>query len=161
MKLKFSGKQFLTLFIVLLIPNIFRQVIYYISYLKTNSTDFIASFETKVIFESFPFLGIIEEIIIGLVFVFIWFYFKKLRFFSYGWIHDALFDYISVVIWLIFGFTPLQFLGMGIVARFLVREILIPYVILGPLTQRFNIKKLSLIYGAIGASLALILQLSL
>ena len=149
---KISIKEFLGLFLIILIPNILRQVIYYITFLRTNSIDFIDSFETKLIYSTFPFIGLLEEIIIGVVFVFIWFNFKKLRFFSYGWINDALFDFVSVLVWFIFGSTPLQFLGFGIILRFAIREVIIPYVILGPLTYslKLNIKKLSIIYSIIG-----------
>ena len=159
---KIFWKEFFTLFLILLIPNILRQVIYYIAFSKTNSIDFIASFETKVIYSTFPFVGIVEEVFIGLVFVFLWFNFSKLKFFSYGWINDAMFDYISVLSWFVFGFTPLQFLGLGQLAEFLVREIVIPYVILGPLMYKFNlnIKKVSIVYALLGIIFAVFLIFS-
>jgi len=158
---KISIKEFLGLFLIILIPNILRQVIYYITFLRTNSIDFIDSFETKLIYNTFPFIGLLEEIIIGIVFVFIWFNFKKLRFFSYGWINDALFDFASVLVWFIFGSTPLQFLGLGIIFRFVIREVIIPYAILGPLTYslKLNIKKLSIIYSIIGVLIILIIAI--
>ena len=158
---KISIKEFLGLFLIILIPNILRQAIYYITFLRTNSIDFIDSFETKLIYNTFPFIGLLEEIIIGVVFVFIWFNFKKLRFFSYGWINDALFDFVSVLAWFIFGSTPLQFLGLGIISRFVIREVIIPYVILGPLTYslKLNIKKLSIIYSVIGILIVLIIAI--
>ena len=156
---KIFGKEFFTLFFILLIPNILRQVIYYIAFSRTNSVDFIASFETKIIYATFPFIGILEEIFIGLVFVFLWFNFKKLRFFSYGWVNDAMFDYISVMSWFVFGSTPLQFLGLGQLAEFFVREVVIPYVILGPFMYKLNlnIKKISIIYAAVGTIFAIFL----
>lgn len=147
-----SKKEFLILFFIIIVPNMLRQVIYYAAFLKTNSIDFIDSFETRLIYGSFPFIGIFEEIIIAIVFLFLWFNFKRLRFLSYGWVNDALFDFMSVLSWFIYGLTPLQFLGFGIIPRFFIRELILPYIILGPLMYRakFDIKKLSVLYGFIG-----------
>ena len=153
-KEKISKKEYLIFLIILLIPNILRQIIYYTSQLLTNSQDFIVSFETKAIYTlpSFPYLGIIEELIIGLIFALLWFKFRRLKFLSYAWVTDALFDYISVFIFILVGATPLQLLGLPVIIRFLLREVILFYVITGPLLyiKKVNIKKLSLIYTLIG-----------
>lgn len=139
-------------FIFLLLPNILRQIIYYVTFLKTNSTAFIVSFETVKIFSTFPFLGVLEEIIIGIVFTTLWFYHRGFRFLGYAWITDALFDYISVITWFFIGQTPLQILGLSVMWRFLLREIILFYLITGPLLARFkvNITKLIISYFIIG-----------
>jgi len=151
-KEKVNRKDFFTLLLIILIPNILRQIIYYATFLKTNSVGFIASYETVAIYNSFPFLGVVEEIIIGIVFAFFYFKYKNLKFFSYGWITDSLIDFISVISWFTLGLTPLQFLGLNQLSRFFVREILFSYIIFGPLLYKynFNIRKLSFIYSIIG-----------
>ena len=156
---KINNKEFFTFFIIILLPNILRQVLYYLTFLKTNSLDFIDSFETIAIYNSFPFLGIIEEIIIGIVFSYLYFKYRRLRFLSYGWITDALIDYIFVVSWFLFSLTPLQFLGFNQITRFVVREILLSYVIFGPLLYglKLNIKKLSFTYLIIGMLVLIII----
>jgi len=148
----YSWKVILLFFIAIMVPNILRQVVYYVSFLKTGSLDFIVSFETVAIYESFPFLGVIEEFMFGAVYSFFWFNFSRLRFFAYGWITDAFFDFVSVLVWMFFGLTPLQMLGLGVVVRFLLREVLLFYFIAGPLLHysKVNIKKLSLFYSLVG-----------
>lgn len=149
---KLNKKDFFTFFIIILIPNILRQVLYWVTYLITGSTDFIVSFETKAIFDSFPIIGSLEEIAIGVIYALLWFRFKKLKFLSYAWINDALFDFISVFFWFFMGGTPLQLLGFGTITRFFLREIILFYVIIGPLMMKYklNIKRLSLWYSIIG-----------
>jgi len=89
---------------------------------------------------------VVEEIILGLVFVTIWFYVKHGKFLAYGWVFDSLFDFISVGAWFLFGVTPLQALGLGAVSRFILREIVFSYVIAGPLLYKLklDIKKFSI-----------------
>jgi len=149
---KINLKLFVLFLFFIMLPNILRQVIYYITSLKTGSIDFIVSFETVAIYNSFPFIGIIEELLIGVVFTILWFKFEKLRFFAYAWITDALFDFVSVVIWFFLGMTPLQMLGFGALTRFLLREVFLFYGICGPLLymSKINIRKLSLVYTIIG-----------
>lgn len=146
-------KKYLIFFLIILIPNILRQLIYYVTYLKTNSTDFIVSFETVAIYNKFPFVGIIEEITLGIVFVLIWFRFSKIKFLAYGWITDALFDFISVLVWFFVGLTPLQLLGLNTITRFILREIVLFYFVAAPILYyklKTDIKKLSFIYSLIG-----------
>ncbi len=150
--IKYNIKDIIKFFLIILAPNILRQVLYYITFLKTNSIDFIVSFETIQIYNIFPFLGILEEVIIGIIFTFFWFKFIRLRFFAYGWISDALIDYISVLSWVLIGFTPLQLLGLNNIIRFFIREVVLSYLILGLLLYKYRIKiyKLVLLYIIVG-----------
>ncbi len=150
---KIPKKKFVLFFLIILIPNILRQAIYYYSYLNTRSVDFIASFETKAIYSSNVFFtGVLEEVAIGLVFAFFWFKFRKLKFFSYGWVSDALIDFIFVGIWFLVGGTPLQLLGLGDVPRFILREIVFSYGTLGLILYRMraDLKKVSFIVTLVG-----------
>tara|TARA_Y100000310_G_scaffold246869_1_gene252300 strand:- start:4010 stop:4531 length:522 start_codon:yes stop_codon:yes gene_type:complete len=149
---EYERKDIIKFFLIILIPNILRQVIYFVTSLKTNSVNFIASYETVAIYNTFPFLGVIEEIIIGIVFAFFWFKFIRLRFFSYGWITDAVIDYISVIVWFFTGLTPLMLLGLNHISRFILREIVFSYLIFGILLYylRFDIKKLVISYTIFG-----------
>jgi len=159
---KYSKIDMLKFFLIILIPNILRQSLYYLTYIQTNSIGFIVSFETIKIYNTFPFLGVLEEIIIGIIFTFFWFKFIRLRFFAYGWISDALIDYISVLFWIILGYTPLQLLGFNNITEFLFREIILSYLVLGILLfrYRFNINKLVLGFTGFGILVLLIILLS-
>lgn len=150
--LRKNKKPVFIFFILLLLPNILRQVLYYATFLKTNSTAFIVSFETVKIFSTFPFIGVLEEIVIGIVFTLLWYFHKNFKFLGYAWITDALFDYISVIVWFFVGLTPLQMLGLSVMWRFLLREIILFYVITGPLLAKFkiDIKRLIVSYLIIG-----------
>ena len=157
---KLSLKSFLILFAIILIPNILRQVYYFVAVNKFNSIDYIASFETQKIFSSsFPFLGIGEEIIIGLVYVFLWYNFSSTRFLAYGWITDALIDFISVFVWVLIGSTPIQLVTSNPYLRFFLREIFFSYLVFGLLLAKLklDVKKLSFIFTGIGIALLLII----
>ena len=154
----YNKKDILRFFIILLIPNLLRQIIYYTTFIKSGSVGFIVSFETVQIYNSFPFLGVLEEIIIGIVFTFFWFKFIRLRFFSYGWVSDALIDFISVLSWIIIGYTPLQLLGFNNMTEFLFREIILSYFVFGILffRYRFNLNKLVVGFTGFGIFVLLI-----
>ena len=150
---KINLKEFATLFVIVLIPEIMRHIVYYLAQLKTNSIDFIASFETRTIYSaSFPIAGIFEEILIGLAYITLWFKFKKLRFLTYAWIADVAFDFTSVISFLLIGATPLQLLGLPLKIRFLLREIVFFYLITGPLLMKYKIdvKKFAIGTTALG-----------
>ena len=154
-----SLKTFL-IFFLMLIPNILRQIYYFVAVNKFNSIDYIASFETQQIFSSsFPLLGICEEIIIGLIYAFLWFKFRPARFLSYGWISDAMIDFISVFVWVLIGFTPIQLITTNPYARFFLREIFFSYLIFGILFAKLklSIKKLSFIFSGAGVVMLLII----
>jgi hypothetical protein len=161
-KLKEIKKEdFLFLFIVVLIPQIIRQVLYRVLNIKFSTVAFIASFETQAIISSNLFyLGILEEIGLTLLFVFLWFSFKRARFLTYGFVFDAFFDYISVAVWVIFGATPLQMLGLAIQARFILRELLFSYVLAGPFLYKLevNLKKLSYFVITFGVVVLLLIR---
>lgn len=157
---KLNLKSFLVLFFIILIPNILRQIYYFVAVNKFNSIDYIASFETREIFSSsFPFLGVGEEIVIGLVYVFLWYKFSFTKFLAYGWITDALIDFISVFSWVLIGFTPIQLITSNPYVRFFLREIFFSYLVFGILFYKLklNIKKLSFIFNGIGVLLLLII----
>ncbi|MDP6642241.1 MAG: hypothetical protein QGF74_02600 [Candidatus Nanoarchaeia archaeon] len=144
---KYDKVDIFKFFLIILAPNILRQVLYYVTFLKTNSVGFIVSYETVKIYNTFPFLGVLEELVIGLVFTFFWFKFIRLRFFAYGWISDAVIDYISVIVWVFLGATPLQFLGLSSIARFFTRELLFSYFIFGVLFFRYRLNINKLVIG--------------
>lgn len=148
-----SKRDFLVLFFVLLIPNILRQILYYSSYIKTGSTDFITSFETKAIYSSNMFLlGALEEIIIGLFFIILWFSYDKAKFLGYGWIGDAFVDFIFVGTWFLIGQTPLQLLGLNNILSFTLREVIFSYGIIGILLYKIkaDINKVSFAVTLVG-----------
>ncbi|MCD6576157.1 MAG: hypothetical protein J7K73_03290 [Nanoarchaeota archaeon] len=151
---KVNLKEFATLFVIVLIPEIMRHLAYYFAQLKTNTIGFIASFETRVMYSaSFPIAGILEEIIIGFAYITLWFKFRKLRFLTYAWIADVAFDFISVISFILIGATPLQLLGLPLKTRFLLREIIFFYVIIGPLLMKYkiDIKKFAIGTAILGA----------
>jgi len=148
-----SWKEFLSLYVIVTIPELFRQVVYYLAKLKTNSIGFIASLETISIYSSgFPWMGFLEEILIGLIFITLWFKFKKARFLVYTWLSDVIFDFISVISFIYFGATPLQMLGLSLTIRYILREIIFFFVIVGPLLYylKVNVKKLAIAAAIIG-----------
>jgi len=92
--------------------------------------EFIASFETQKIFSSSShFLRIGEEIVIDLIYAFLLFKFKPARFLSYGWISDAFVDFISVFIWVLLSFTPIQLITSNPYMGFFLREIFFSYLV--------------------------------
>ena len=146
-------KDFLVLYTLVLIPELFRQIVYFYAQIKTNSIGFIASLETRAIYSaSFPIAGIIEELLIGLIFITLWFKFKKLRFLVYTWLADVIFDFISVLSFIYFGATPLQMLGLSLMTKFILREIVFFFVIVGPLLYylKVNVKKLAIGAAVLG-----------
>jgi len=148
-----SKKQYLFFLALILIPNLLRQIVYFISFLKTGYTDFIISGETIRIYGSGKFIfGALEEILIGIIFSLLWFKFDRLKFLSYGWISDAAFDFLSVLTYFIFGAPILSLLGLNNTWHFLLRELILFYIISGPILAKFrvNIKKLVVAYSVFG-----------
>jgi len=153
-------KEFIILFSFVIIPQLLRQIIYYTTFLQTNSTMFIDSFETKSIYNlGFPIIGFIEELFIGSIFIFLWFKTDKLHFLTYGWIADAFFDILSVFIFVLIGVTPLQIIFEDIKIRFGIREFLLPYFILGPILNKIkaNPYLLSIITASLGLLFTIII----
>src|SRR3989344_7774077 len=135
-------KKYVLFFLILLVPNLLRQVVYYFTALQTGSIAFIASFETQSIYSSFafPWLGLGEEVLIGLLYTSLYFLFPLSRFLAYGWIGDALIDFLSVFSFLVFGITPLAALGFGPILHFVLREIVLGYLCLGIPLAYFKIR---------------------
>jgi len=155
---KIKIKEFLTLFIIILIPNFLRQFMYIITAKSTGLTDFILSPETQQMYVGGNIsFGFIEEIIIGLIFAFFWFKFRKLKWFSYGWIGDVLTDIIYVFVW--FNFGVVLFSNLNFWMQVFIREFLIGYVLFGSYMyyKKARIWKWSLFVVTIGVLLLLII----
>ncbi len=161
-KEKTNLKDFALLYVIVLIPEVMRHLAYYFAQLKTNTIGFIASYETRAMYSAhFPVAGITEEFIIGLIYIPLWFKFKKLKFLTYAWIADVAFDFLSVMSFILIGATPLQMLGLSSKVRFLLREVIFFYVITGPLLMKWKIdvKKFAIgtaIFGVITILLCII-----
>ncbi len=147
-------KKYFSVLLILLLPNFLRQFVYYFAQMKTGSAAFIASFETQLIFAvpSFPWIGIGEELFIGLIYAGLFLFSRPTQFFAYGWIGDVIIDFAMVACFLLFGTTPLLALGLGPIARFVVREVILGYLCLGiPATVwKFNLKKWAIVGLACG-----------
>ncbi len=147
-------KKYILFFLILLVPNILRQIVYYFTAINTGSIAFIASFETQSIYSSFafPWLGFGEEVLIGVLYTTLYFLFPISRFLAYGWVGDAFIDFLSVFSFLVFGMTPLAALGFGPMLHFILREIVLGYVCLGiPLSySKANISYWSFFVSIVG-----------
>lgn len=125
--------EYLLFYIIILIPNLFRQFNYFSTYSRTGTYIFISSYETRNFFKKkSQLLGIIEEMFLGLTFTLFWFYLPILKFLAYGWLVDALMDSVITSYWimkekLLYGFIK----NPGFM--FFFRELLVPYLIAGPL----------------------------
>ncbi len=146
---KINKKEFLIIFILLLLPNWLRHLAYYVGGLKTGGFDFIISYETKQMYNlNAMFLGLLEEILFSFLFTTLFLLFNKLRFFAYAWVFDSFYDCTQVLIYSLTDFTFLSFFNLSILIRFIIRELLLPYVIAGPIIVRMwkpNIKKYAVI----------------
>jgi len=122
------------LWLSLLVPNFLRHLAYLVVYHRTGELGHVVSFETRVIYSSggFPWKGLFEEVVISLFITFFWFNFPLLGFLAFGWLVDALLDVAYSFVFLETGRTPLQFLFSDLRTRFVVRELVIPYVLVGP-----------------------------
>lgn len=131
--------NFVTLFLLLFIPNLIRHSAYWIVYKKTKSLEHIVSFETRKIYKAgkLPWKGAVEELILGLIITFLWFRYPLAAFLAYGWLTDALLDVIYALIFLKSRKTPIMLITKNLKYRFAIREILIPYVIIGPIMAFF------------------------
>ena len=147
-------KKWVSLFLILLVPNVLRQIVYYVAQLSLGTAAFIASFETQVIFSlgTFPWIGIGQEILIGVVYTALFFFRRPTQLFAYGWIGDAFIDFVMVACFILFGTTPLLALGLGPIARFVVREVVLGYLLIGiPLTlKQISMKKWSIVCSCFG-----------
>jgi len=146
---KINKKEFLIIFILLLLPNWLRHLAYYVGILKTGGFGFIISYETKQMYDvNAMFLGLLEEVVFSLLFTTLFLGFNELRFLAYAWVFDSFYDCTQVLIYSLTGFTFLSFINLPILTRFIIRELLLPYVIAGPIIAKAwkpNIKKYAVI----------------
>lgn len=145
-------------FVLILIPNWLRQISYILSNKKTKSTDFIVSDETRWFFKKKKlYLGFIEELIFASIYTYFWFYIPALRFLAFGWISDAVYDIILAYAnskgikkpwWLFYK------KGKKGKISFFVRELLICYIITGPVlfligVNIYQFAYFAMIYGGV------------
>jgi len=127
-------------YLLLTIPNVIRQVGYYLAYKISHSHGFIVSFETKKFYSEKKFMkGVYEEFILGAVFTLFWYFVPMLKFLAYGWLADAVIDSTITAAWMKTKKTFYEHFTKNEKVRFILREILVPYIILGPLLLYMNV----------------------
>ncbi len=128
-------KQLIWIYFIILIPQIGRQIFYFISFNLTGSANFIDSAETFWMANHglLPWLGIIEELLIGLLYINLILIDKKFWFLIYGWIFDAWQDMINAVTWVLWRFDYVHYLAQTFFWREFIENLLVPYLIVGPL----------------------------
>ncbi len=118
-----------TLFLILLIPNWLRQFVYFLRQKKDRKLSYVDSLETRWFMKRrYYFIGYVEEVIFALIYTY--FFSLGLKFFAYGWIFDAFQDIFIAI----FGNFYLKYFK-NFYERFIVREIILPYSLVGPLLQ--------------------------
>ena len=121
-----------------LFDNWMRQISYYISYKKYHTFDFCESTETKWFAKrKMWWIGYIEEVSWFLLWSLFWI--MGIRFFMYGWIFDAFQDVAIASFWPKIRVPNIEFKGTNIF-----REIVIPYLFVGPLLDCLNFPIVSL-----------------
>ena len=125
--------EFVLFFTAILIPNIFRQLCYLKAYKKSKSFGFCVSPETKGMHKRkwLPWSGILEELGWASIWSFFW-YIIGWQWLAFGWISDALLDCAIAYSWTRKKRKP-KILFAGARGAFFVREVLLPYLIIGPL----------------------------
>lgn len=117
------------IFVLTLTPNWLRQVSYYLAKKKTGQTSFCESFETLWMMRTKNYyLGWLEEV--GFAALWTVLHTMGYSWFALGWVFDAVQDTAIAAL------TPKKspFHGLGAFwKRELVREVLLPYIIVGPL----------------------------
>ncbi len=124
--------EYATFFLAILIPNILRQLVYLRACKKSRSYGFIVSNETRRMLEKgwLPWAGILEEIFFATLWTFFWFVIKW-EWLAFGWVSDALLD-CAIAYSYAHGKRKPKILFAGTRGSFFVREILLPYLIIGP-----------------------------
>ncbi len=121
------------IFLISLVPNFLRQLVYLKASKKSKKDKFgfCVSPETRWMKEKgyLPYLGFLEEIGWGILWTIFWA--LGIKVFMYGWVSDALFDCIIATLWTYN--IRLKNLHYKEKYAFILREIIIPYVLLGPL----------------------------
>ena len=113
------------LFLFILAPNFLRQLVYYRVLKRVNSFGFCVSPETRFMQSKhwLPWTGFLEEVGWGLLWSFSWFV-LGLEWLAFGWVSDALLDCVIAYSWS---------KGKRWSGSFFTREVILPYLIIGPL----------------------------
>lgn len=127
-------KELVFLYFFILIPQIGRQIFYYASLLITHNPNFIDSAETywMATHGLLPWLGILEELLIGILYINLILIDKKFWFMIYGWIFDAWQDMINAVTWTLWRFDYVHYLASTFFMREFIENLIVPYLIVGP-----------------------------
>ncbi len=122
------------LYLIILLPQIGRQIFYFAALLLTGSPNFIDSAETFWMAKNgyLPWLGITEELLIGLLYINLILVDKKFWFLIYGWIFDAWQDMINAVTWVLWRFDYVHYLASSFFMREFIENLIVPYLIVGP-----------------------------
>jgi hypothetical protein len=125
--------EYVLLYFIILIPNIFRQLVYLKSFKKTRGFGFCVSYETRDMHSKgwLPWSGILEEFLWAGLWTLFWI--NGWQWTAFGWVSDALLDCAIAYSWSKGKRKPrLLFAGRKLKFRsFFVREILLPYLIIG------------------------------
>ena len=116
-----------------LIDNWMRQLSYYISYKKYHTYNFCESSETLWFMKKKKWwIGYLEEIGWFLLWSLFWIF--GIRFLMYGWIFDAFQDVAIASLWPRIKVPKIDIKGSNIF-----REIILPYLFVGPLFAYLNL----------------------
>lgn len=120
------------LFIVITIPNFLRQVVYQKAKKKSGSFGFCVSPETRSMQRKkwLPWSGFLEELGWATLWSIAWS--MGYEWFAFGWVTDALLDCAIAFAWSRGKREPI-ILFAGKKGSFFVREVLLPYILIGPI----------------------------
>jgi len=147
--------EYLVLFFSLFTPNVMRQLVYLASYKKTKTFGFFVSPETRSMqaHKWLPWSGILEEIGWGSLWTFFWFV-VGWQWTAFGWVSDALLD-CAIAFSYSRGKRKPRILFAGARGSFFVREILLPYLIIGPVLYLLGLN--IFVYCAVATTVSIIL----
>src|SRR4030042_5103314 len=91
--------EYIALLIVILLPNIMRQLVYYKSFKKSKGFGFCVSYETRDMQKRgwLPWSGILEELGWAAAWTVFWFF--GWQWTAFGWVSDALLDCAIAYSW--------------------------------------------------------------
>ena len=121
-------------YFVVLIPQIGRQIFYFAALCLTHNPNFIDSSETywMATHGFLPWLGILEEFSIGILYINLILIDSKFWFLIYGWIFDSWQDMINAVTWVLWRFDYVHYLASTFFMREFIENLIVPYLIVGP-----------------------------
>ena len=127
--------QLILIYLVVLLPQIVRQIFYYFSLVLTHDPSFIDSAETywMATHGLLPWLGLLEELLIGVLYINLILIDKKFWFLIYGWIFDAWQDMVNSVTWVLWRFDYVHYLASSFFMREFIENLIVPYLIVGPI----------------------------